>query len=60
MNTIMEDLMYNAGLTAHGCLDEMDDYDRKAIDRFYKLIVQECVNIVGHADLIKQHFGIKE
>jgi hypothetical protein len=66
MNKQLEDLMYHAGLTAQGCWDEMDDYDRKAIEKFAELIVRQCAEIAGAAepykaeDLIKQHFGVKE
>ena len=45
MNKRMEDLMYHAGLTAQGCWDEMDDYDKQAIEKFAKLIVKECIEI---------------
>lgn len=37
--------MYHAGLTADGCWNEMDDYDREAIEKFAQLIVQECADI---------------
>lgn len=47
MNKQIEDLMYHAGLTAQGCWDEMDNYDRKAIEKFALLIVQECIDIVS-------------
>ena len=30
MNNKLEDLMYQAGLTAQGCWDEMDSYDMAA------------------------------
>jgi len=40
-----EDLMYNAGMTAQGCWDEMDSYQREAIERFAELIVRECMDI---------------
>ena len=43
MNKQMEDLMYHAGLTAQGCWDEMDGYDKQAIEKFAKLIVKECL-----------------
>ena len=43
MNLQMEDLMYQSGLTAQGCWDEMDEYDRAAIEKFAELIVRECV-----------------
>jgi hypothetical protein len=46
MNKRIQDLMYHAGLTASGCWDEMDDYDRKAIEKFGQLIVRECVEII--------------
>jgi hypothetical protein len=34
--------MYESGLTAQGCWDELDDYAKEAIERFAKLIVKEC------------------
>ena len=64
--TKFDDLMYRAGLTAQGCWDEMDDYDRKAIEKFAELIVQECMSnlyLNGYDDAmmqLKEHFGIKE
>jgi hypothetical protein len=42
MNKRIEDLMYHSGLTAQGCWDEMDDYDKQAIEKFAELIVKEC------------------
>jgi hypothetical protein len=62
MNNRLEDLMYQAGLTAQGCWDEMDGYDHTAIEKFAELIVQECIkatgNCAGTGDMIKEHFGI--
>lgn len=71
MNNLIDDLMYRAGLTAQGCWDEMDDYDRRAVERFARLIVDECSNELLRwqkepfqfdpefaAKIIKQHFGI--
>ena len=74
MNPRFEDLMYRAGLTAQGCWDQMDDYDRKAIEKLTELIVRECVaqceinsdhSYLGagskiSAFNIKQHFGVEE
>ena len=66
MDTKFEDLMYRSGLTASGCWDQLDEYDRKAIEKFAELIVLECAEIANTAepflssDLIKQHFGVKE
>lgn len=70
MNDRFENLMYKAGLTAQGCWDELDDYDRTAIEKFGELIVQECADLfeiewggekltgndVGR--VFKQHFGV--
>ena len=69
--TKFDDLMYRAGLTAQGCWDEMDDYDRKAIEKFAELIVRECMNVLdpGEHQLIArfqarkwlaEHFGVAE
>ena len=41
-----DDLMYQAGLTAQGCWDQMDDYDRTAILKFGELIIRECVKVM--------------
>ena len=43
MNDKFEDLLYHSGLTAQGCWDSMDDYDRRAIEKLAQLIVKECV-----------------
>ena len=45
MNEKLEDLMYRAGLTAQGCWDSMDSYDKQAIEKFAQLIAQECADI---------------
>ena len=68
--TKFDDLMYRAGLTAQGCWDEMDDYDRKAIEKFAELIVRECIDTVSDCSVeyctrpqivseIKEHFGVE-
>ena len=65
MNERINDLMYHAGLTAQGCWDDMDDYDRKAILKFAELIVRECAQkleddgMVEVAMEIKEYFGVK-
>ena len=70
MNEQIEKLMYHSGLTAQGCWDEMDEYDRKAIEKFAELIVKECMNVLdpgGHQLIarfhtrqwLSEHFGIK-
>lgn len=69
MNQRFDDLLYEAGLTAQGCWDQMDDYDRAAVMKFAQLIVRECAEVAGcnsHVagfalgDLIREHFGVKE
>ena len=71
MNERLENLMYHAGLTAQGCWDEMDDYDREAIAKFAELIVRECIDTVSDCSIeyctrpqivseIKEHFGVEE
>lgn len=69
MNERIEDLMYRAGLTAQGCWDEMDAYDKQAIEKFALLIVAEMLQtcedhptwsgrMIG--EQIKEHFGVEE
>ena len=45
MTDPLDELMYQAGLTAQGCWDEMDDYDRTAILKFAELVVAECMEV---------------
>jgi hypothetical protein len=45
MNDKLDDLMYQAGLTAQGCWDQMDKYDRTSVLKFAELIVRECANL---------------
>src|SRR6056300_332951 len=42
MNDKIEHCLYESGLTAQGCWDELDDYAKEAIERFAKLLVKEC------------------
>ncbi len=67
-NEKFDDLLYQSGLTAQGCWDQMDDYDRAAIEQFSELIVRECMDTVSnckgttkfdHWIAIKEHFGVK-
>ena len=45
MNKNIENCLYQAGLTAQGCWDELDDYAREGIEKFAELIVEECAKI---------------
>jgi hypothetical protein len=73
VNDRFDELMYRAGITAQGCWDEMDGYDRDAILNFAELIVAECMSIAQEYDgsklggpgliiamRIEQHFGVEE
>ena len=37
------DLLYQSGLIADGCWDELGTYEQEAIERFFQLTVLECV-----------------
>ena len=75
MNQKLQDLMYHSGLTAQGCWDEMDEYDKQAIEKFAELIVKECVDICDQVqwqygqytftattvkNRVREHFGVEE
>ena len=67
MNERLEDLMYRAGLTAQGCWDNMDQYDREAIEKFAQLIIRECADIErmnqhqyeSTGMYVLKHFGVE-
>ena len=50
MSDRFDELMYQAGITAQGCWDEMDGYDRDAILNFAELIVRECAHVAVFKD----------
>lgn len=50
MNERIEDCLYNAGLTAQGCWDQLDDYAKQGIERLAELIVKECSHLVETHD----------
>ncbi len=43
MNDRLENLLYQSGLTAQGCWDELDDYAKQGIERLAKMIVQDNI-----------------
>jgi hypothetical protein len=67
MNEKLEDLMYRAGLTAQGCWDSMDQYDRDAVMKFAQLIIRECADIASMNQhqyestgvYVLKHFGVE-
>jgi len=46
VNAKIEDLMYQAGLTASGSWDEMDSYDQQAIEKLVELVVNDCAGLI--------------
>ena len=46
MNPVIENLLYEAGLTAQGSWDELDDYNQQAVQRLVLLVVQECCTLI--------------
>ena len=42
----LDDLMYQSGMTAQGCWDEMDSYQQEAIMKLSQLIAKECMDII--------------
>lgn len=72
MNDRLEDLYYQSGITAQGCWDHMDDYDRKAVEKLVQLIIQDCAasvkdyyqedqfNCVNAGQRILEHFGFEQ
>ena len=69
MNERIENCLYQAGLTAQGCWDELDDYAREGIEKFAQLIVRECANVADENYIhrgsrtcglaIRLHFGVE-
>ena len=72
MNERIEHLLYLSGLTASGCWDKFDDYDKDALEKLVRLIIQECAGLtldhrsddyyqgwLDYRDEIRQHFGVK-
>ena len=72
MNEQFERCLYQSGLTAQGCWDQLDDYAKDAIEKFARLIVAECIaklhamnadvnnhhNYYAHAAVrLNEHFG---
>jgi hypothetical protein len=47
----VDELMYLSGLTAQGCWDQMDAYNKTAIMKFAELIVNECADLYTHDDV---------
>ena len=75
MNKAFDDLIYDSGLIASGCWEDLDTYTQEAIERLFQMTVQECIDIISpytvrmsrpgeeylHPILeIRKHFGVEE
>jgi hypothetical protein len=69
MNERLEDLMYLSGMTAQGCWDSMDDYQRQAVEKFAQLIVKAVFDRIADerfdvyepvVNSVKEHFGVSD
>ena len=68
MNERIEHCLYQAGLTAQGCWEDLDTYTQENIEKFAELIVQKCADIgQQYADgnyevpnQILEYFGMQE
>ena len=65
MNERIEHCLYQAGLTAQGCWDELDDYTKKGIEKFAELLIDDIAQKLKHiqvwdtnlGEYIKQQYG---
>jgi hypothetical protein len=57
-----DDFLYQSGLTAQGCWDELDQYAKDAILKFGDLIVRECAEYADptYKSYLLKHFKVKE
>jgi hypothetical protein len=67
MNERIEYCLYQAGLTAQGCWEDLDTYTQEGIEKFSELIIRECIDVVGKAttspngyQALMKHFGVEE
>jgi hypothetical protein len=56
VNDNFENLLYESGLTAQGCWDELDEYAQAAIIRFGRLVMQDCIRIIHQQEKIPKEF----
>ena len=57
-NETIDDILYESGLTAQGCWDELDGYDQEAIIQAIKLTAERCFEISQNYT-IKQEFDLE-
>ena len=51
MDGLIEHCLYESGLTADGCWNELDDYAKQSIQRFAKLLARDFYNDVSMLEL---------
>ena len=70
MSKSFDDLIYDSGLIASGCWEDLDTYTQEAIERLFQMTVLECAEFVSNdrqnddygvfvANKIKEHFGVE-
>jgi hypothetical protein len=60
MNERIENCLYQAGLTAQGCWDELDDYAKQGIEKFAELIIKECARVARATPAPNFHEHLKQ
>ena len=50
MTKNFEKQIYESGLIANGCWDELDEYTKECIQIFGEMIVEECAQHFAHSD----------
>jgi len=76
MNERIDHCLYQAGLTASGCWEDLDTYTQEGIERFAELIIQESIGVLqkrfmgdlNREDMevrrciedVKKHFGVEK
>jgi len=63
MNERIEHYLYQAGLTAQGCWDELDDYTKQGIEKFAHLVAaaerEACAEVCDEKERANL-YGVKE
>lgn len=59
MNCNLEDILYSSGLTAQGCWDQLDDYDRAAIIQAIYHTIYRCVEIFTDYEKTKSDHNLE-
>jgi hypothetical protein len=68
MNKRIDHCLYQAGLTAQGCWEDLDTYTQEGIEKFAELVVRECADIATMnqyqpftaGTYVLKHFGVEQ